>query len=97
MVSPQSFRTKGVSGSDKSAVTFLSGKDSDAAAAVTFLSGKDSGNGESQKQRMVQLQSLSLVNSFQRTSGVALSDHASISGSFMVQAWPCCNSHETIP
>ena len=81
------FEPKGVSGSDKSAVTFLSGKDSDAAAAVTFLSGKDSGHGESQKQRMVQLQSLSMVNkSFQRIWGVGLSDHASISGRFTVQA-----------
>ena len=77
------------------AVTFLSGKqrkleeDTD----VTFLSGKqrklegDAGHGGTQKQRMVRSQSLRLVkNSFQRTWGVGLSDHACISGFFLVEA-----------
>ena len=62
-------------------------------AAVTFLSGKhrklqgDATDGGTQKQRMVRSQSLRLVkNSFQRTWGVGLSDHACISGMFLVEA-----------
>ena len=82
---------KDVAVSDKSAVTFLSGTDKDSEkdsdAAVTFLSGKKFRHGESQKQRNVQLQSLKMVkNSFQRTWGVGLSDHAAISGRFTVQS-----------
>ena len=67
-------------------------------AAVTFLSGvqQQSGSkvseerrrrGGGQSQRSVRLQSLALVqNSFDRTWGLGLSDHACISSCFLVQA-----------
>ena len=69
------------SNSVDAAVTLLSGKHRKSQSdAVIFLSGK-------QKQRRVQTESVCLVrNSFQRTWGVGLSDHACISGIFLVQA-----------
>ena len=63
------------------AVTLLSGKQRKSQSeGVIFLSGK-------QKQRRVRTESVCLVrNSFQRTWGVGMSDHACISGMFLVQA-----------
>ena len=63
------------------AVTLLSRKQRKSQSdGVIFLSGK-------QKQRRARAESVCLVrNSFQRTWGVGMSDHACISGMFLVQA-----------
>ena len=78
--------------------TDLVGDASSSDAAVTFLSGvqQQSGSkvseerrrrGGGQSQRSVRMQSLALVqNSFDRTWGLGLSDHACISTCFLVQA-----------